>query len=138
MIYSGILQPIQTTIAAMDTNFKQVEIGSNFTINKSSCPLAIIKLEDGDLKHHTVLNGQLHIIGLFFKEKGVEELTLDEMEKMIITMRENYPELNAYGQFQFFIDQNVFDVFGVQIPIIAPFGAYRLVYNLRQDLQTNS
>jgi len=135
-IYTA-LQEIQTAINGMGTAYKTVDIGSNFSLDRSNCPLAIIKLEDGDLAHHTRMNGTVHIIGFFFKEKNVEQTTLDEMENMIVTMRNNIEWLD-HNSFQLFIDNNVFDVFGVQMPVMAPFGAFRLSYPMRQDLLRNT
>lgn len=135
MIYTQ-LEAIKTTIEGMGY-YKKTELGSNFVWNRSNAPIAVVKLEDGNLAHHTRFSGVVSIIGLLYKEKDVEKETLSAMESMVVTLRNGHPEL-SHNDFNFYIDQNVLDVFNVDFPVMAPFGAYRLQYRMRQDLQTNT
>lgn len=134
MIYSE-LERLKTKIENMGY-YNKVHIGSDFTaleLNFKHLPLAVIKAGSGDVSGYVHGKIQVHFIGLFYKQSGIEELVLNKMETMILELADD-PALNP-ATLSFVLDSNVFDIFGEEVPVSSPYGAFRLTYKLYDRIE---
>jgi len=144
-IINTAIAAIKSTISSnlLTADFKKVltEFDDQY-LQFQSWPICIIQVDTGSIKSNSVLNIDLHVIGLFHEHQAqnLTKTITDTLEKTIAFLREGHPGLGMQQTTQVYINQNVLDPFiGVELPLLPPLGGFRLTFpNFRIDLQTNS
>ncbi len=116
--------------------FKKIYVGSHFELNKNTLPLCVIKAGEASIEHLVIGKMETHIIGLLHENTGLEKKKLALMKKTMQVLNNfyKYPLEDP----RIFFDADAFAVFGLSVPVTAPYGAFRLTYTLdfRLELET--
>ena len=139
----GYLEDIQTVLKALEDDDSNkvfglggsnVIIGSEFEVNTKQLPLGIIHITGGDIKNIALLDSiNVHIVGICYEEIGnVTEKTLEVMEYV---MKSGVKDIGGLvGPVHFTVDSDILSIFDLEfIPILAPFGGFRLDYRLSRN-----
>ena len=108
--------------------YQKVLMGTDFIVNNNSLPLCLLIPDDGEIIDYTLGNYEQHIICLFHDNRELEKTKLEDMETMISDL-EQYDDLRLINP-RFSFDGSALSVFGIDIPVMAPYGAYRFSYDI--------
>jgi len=112
--------------------FKRINIGSDFTINKNVLPLCVIMPGNGSVEAMVAGKMEAHVIGLLHNNRDLEKKRTQLIKDTMGAMIDNYggPVQNVGLSF----DAEALSIFGVILPVTAPYAAFRLTYDVEFSL----
>jgi len=126
------MQDIKTVIKKSGL-FKKINIGSDFNISKNALPLCIIMPGPGEIEHLVIGSMEAHIIGLLHENRDLEKKRTELMKETMAAMSES--SIYKTGNVRLSFDAEALSVFGIMVPVMAPYGAFRLTYDIEFSLQ---
>jgi len=133
MFYSEI-SDIKTEMQALGVfDASRVFVGKEFQVGAAQEALCIIKLGAGFFPDSNRAEGTIHIMAQLYSATNIEALVNSSLDGAaralrILDLRKPY-ELQLQS---FTADTDVFSPFGVEIPLVPPFGAWRMDVLIRK------
>lgn len=123
----GIIKDIETYIKSWG-RYKDTAVGSEFKLNVKRLPLCIVKAGSGGLQDYVIGQMKVDIVVILHSNRNLEEQKLDDLEALTAYLRDYEGAVMLNPEFSF--DSAALSVFWQGIEVAAPFGAYRLSYDI--------
>ena len=121
MIYSKLTEIKTKIIATGIFESRNVFLGNEFETGTNRMPLCVIKSGPAEISKPNV-RAQVYIMALFYDADNVEQTVLDNLS----TIARELHEVDNVDFDDYTTDSDIFEPFGVVVPVVPPYGGFRL------------